>query len=355
MPTRIVTVLLLLLTLGLPTGGAAADTGAGTPIWFKETGHTLAYNFRPFWQQHGRLPILGYPLTEVFIEQGRPVQYFERTRLEWHGDVAQVLAGHLGRWAAGRHRNHPAFAPAASRSQEGRDYFGETGHNLGGSFQQFWHANGGLPVFGFPLSEEFPEVNQQDGREYLVQYFERARFEWHPDLPPAHQVQLGHLGRQYLHEERPAPPDVLAPVSGPEQAWRLVRPTRIRIPRIDLDTEIVEGGFSLKGWDVPRYTAVHYWPVSGFPGAGGNIVIAGHVGYRDTIFNHLPETAIGDEIVLSVGASERRYRVTKLETVQPNDSWVMAPARDEMLTLITCVPLGVYSHRLIVRAVPVEP
>ena len=106
---------------------------------------------------------------------------------------------------------------------------------------------------------------------------------------------------------------------------------------------------------MPRYTAVHYWPVSGFPRAPGNIVIAGHIGYRDTIFNHLPEAVVGDTIILSIGEAERQYRVTAIWTVLPSESWVMAPTPDETLTLITCVPIGVYNQRLIVRAIPIEP
>ena len=345
----------LLVVLLAPYGRASAETAVGQPIYFKETGHTLAYTFRRFWNQHGGLPIFGYPLTEVFIEQGRPVQYLERARLEWHADLGVVLAGHLGRWAAESRTGHPAFAAIAGPNEAHQDYFVETGHTLGGVFKHYWNANGGLPAFGFPLSEEFREVNPEDGQEYTVQYFERARFEWHPELSPAHQVQLGHLGRQYLQTEDPAPAAARAPVRGAQQAWDGVRPTRIRMPRIDLDTEIIEGGFSLQGWDVARYTAMHYWPVAGFPGTPGNITIAGHVGYRDTIFNHLPSAVVGDEVVLSVGETERRYRVTELLTVLPNDSWVMGPTRDEVLTLITCVPLGVYSHRLIVRAIPVAP
>ncbi|MDQ3024816.1 MAG: sortase, partial [bacterium] len=83
---------------------------------------------------------------------------------------------------------------------------------------------------------------------------------------------------------------------------------------------------------------------------------AGHVGYRDIIFNRLPQTAVGDVIVLSVGETERSYQVTDIWTVLPTDSWVMAPTPNETLTLITCIPIDVYSHRLIVRAVPVpEP
>jgi peptidoglycan/xylan/chitin deacetylase (PgdA/CDA1 family) len=48
-----------------------------------------------------------------------------------------------------------------------------------------------LPLFGYPISEEFEE----DG--YVVQYFERARFEWHPEhRGTVYEVLLGHLGRQ---------------------------------------------------------------------------------------------------------------------------------------------------------------
>lgn len=354
MPARLVLLGLLFLGLFISAKPAAADSVAGAPRLFAETGHTLAYSFRIFWEANGGLPMLGLPLSEVFLEAGQPVQYFERARLEWHGDQALVLAGQLGRWAAQRYAEHPAFAPVASRATDGRDYFVETAHTLGSGFQQFWHANGGLVVFGFPLSEEFPEVNREDGREYLVQYFERARLELHPDLPIHNRVQLGHLGRQYLQTERPAPEWALAPASGPEHAWDGVRPTRIRIPRIDLDTEIVEDSFSMSGWNVPRYTAAHYWPIASFPWAQGNIVIAGHIGYRDTIFNHLANAALGDEIMLWIGGAERRYRVVEILTVLPSDSWVMAPTREELLTLITCVPIGVYSHRLIVRAAPVE-
>ncbi|MBX6342844.1 MAG: CAP domain-containing protein, partial [Thermomicrobiaceae bacterium] len=47
---------------------------------------------------------------------------------------------------------------------------------------------GGLPIFGYPISEPF----EQGGR--LVQYFERNRFELHPELPPEYQVLPTRLG-----------------------------------------------------------------------------------------------------------------------------------------------------------------
>ncbi|HSH78700.1 MAG TPA: hypothetical protein VLA19_09235 [Herpetosiphonaceae bacterium] len=42
-------------------------------------------------------------------------------------------------------------------------YFGETGHNLAFGFKAIWERSGGLPVFGYPLTEEFAERNRDTG------------------------------------------------------------------------------------------------------------------------------------------------------------------------------------------------
>ncbi|HYF63747.1 MAG TPA: sortase, partial [Herpetosiphonaceae bacterium] len=167
-----------------------------------------------------------------------------------------------------------------------------------------------------------------------------------------YQVSLGHLGRQYLDAVRPAPRWSLDTVKSADVAWNAVRPTRVRMPRIGLDTTVVEAGFSLGVWDVPRYSAAHYWPIAAYPGTAGNIAIAGHVGYRDTIFNYLPGARVADELYLTANGVERRYVVSEIMTLLPEDTWVLNPTDTEVVTLITCVPIGVYSHRLIVRATP---
>jgi len=280
------------------------------------------------------------------------VQYFERARLEWHANLGLVQAGHLGRWAAGRSSDKAPFAPRSGAAYPNQIYFPETRHTLGGLFRQFWENNGGLQVFGYPLSEEFREVNPQDGQTYTVQYFERTRFEYHPELPARYQVSLGHLGRQYLDATGAAPRWALDPVKSADAAWNAVRPTRVRMPRVGVDTSVIEAGFSLGAWDVPRYSAAHYWPVAAYPGTAGNIVIAGHVGYRDTIFNYLPGARMGDELYLTSNGVERRYVVSEILTLLPDETWVLNPTDTEVVTLITCVPIGVYSHRLIVRATP---
>ncbi len=79
--------------------------------------------------------------------------------------------------------------PAAPKA--GCTYFPQTQHNLCAGFQAYWNQFGGLAIYGYPLTEEF----QQNG--VTVQYFERARFEWHPGAWPArYDVLLGLLGNE---------------------------------------------------------------------------------------------------------------------------------------------------------------
>ncbi len=80
--------------------------------------------------------------------------------------------------------------------QPGSLFFAETGHNLSGGFRTFWERNGGLALFGFPLSEEFIETSATDGRIYIVQYFQRNRFEFHPENADPNKVLLGLLGNE---------------------------------------------------------------------------------------------------------------------------------------------------------------
>src|SRR5437773_2153611 len=87
-------------------------------------------------------------------------------------------------------------------------YFTETGHNLSGLFHTYWDAHGGLFVNGFPISEVFDEVNPIDGKKYAVQYFERARFELHPENAGSdYEVLLGLLGTQLARQKGYFPSD----------------------------------------------------------------------------------------------------------------------------------------------------
>jgi subtilisin family serine protease len=76
-------------------------------------------------------------------------------------------------------------------------WFPEVGHSLKGPFLKFWQQHGGLAIFGYPISEEFPETSATDGKTYTVQYFERNRFEYHPEFASSgNDVLMGLLGIQ---------------------------------------------------------------------------------------------------------------------------------------------------------------
>ena len=68
-------------------------------------------------------------------------------------------------------------------------YFEETGHYVCGDFLEFYDTRGGLENFGYPLTESFDDP----ARGLRVQYFQRARMEWHPYNPAPYTVQLGLL------------------------------------------------------------------------------------------------------------------------------------------------------------------
>ncbi len=170
--------------------------------YFKETGHNLKGAFLSYWQKNGGLAIYGYPISEEFMENGFVVQYFERNRFEYHpenrGTKYEVLLGLLGRnVTAGREGEAKFQRIPAFQSNPNSLYFAETGHSLSFGFRIYWEKNGGLAQFGYPISEEFTELNPADNKTYTVQYFERARFEYHPEFKNTpFETLLGLLGWQ---------------------------------------------------------------------------------------------------------------------------------------------------------------
>jgi cytochrome c553 len=77
-----------------------------------------------------------------------------------------------------------------------REFFPETFHSVGEPFLSFWRENGGVRVFGYPITEEYLGVSPENGQVYRMQLFERARFELHEDRPEGEQVLLSLLGRE---------------------------------------------------------------------------------------------------------------------------------------------------------------
>jgi hypothetical protein len=174
--------------------------------YFAQTGHFLRGTFLQYWETHGATAILGLPITEAIVEDGLTVQYLERVRMEWHPEISsadptrQVLLTRLG--AITNESRGVYFDRLAGGSDTPTSvFFEETGHNLANAFLTYWRRNGGLAVFGYPISEEIVERNEANRREYTVQYFERNRFEWHPEAGSANNVQIGLLGVEYARDQ----------------------------------------------------------------------------------------------------------------------------------------------------------
>jgi len=201
-----------------PAGGAQAQTSQRC---FSETGFCIDGRIREFWEQNGGLSAFGLPITpqqEQLVEgQPRQVQWFERNRLELHPENARPYDVLLGRLGADRlaQQGRGPFTFAKSSAQAGCRFFPETGHNVCGDILKAWHANGlefdgkkgksegeNLALFGLPLSDAAIET-LSDGKQYTVQWFERARFELHPENAAPYNVLLGLLATRCAPVARP--------------------------------------------------------------------------------------------------------------------------------------------------------
>jgi hypothetical protein len=180
---------------------ALSSVSQGKQRYFSQTAHFLRGVFLDYWNSHGSIDVLGLPITEPTVEDGLTVQYLERARLEYHPEIAgpaqsKVLLTRLGVTLA-EQRGLQFTSLLSGTGSTNSVFFPQTGHNLANGFLAYWQQHGGLAVFGYPISEEFTEINDTDGQQYTVQYFERNRFEWHPELNPPSNVQLGLLGVEF--------------------------------------------------------------------------------------------------------------------------------------------------------------
>lgn len=129
------------------------------------------------------------------------------------------------------------------------------------------------------------------------------------------------------------------PTPGPEH------PQRIVIPVISVDAPVVKGD----DWESLKMGAGHYI-ASANPGERGNCVISAHNDIYGEIFRDLPKMNIGDEVFVHTQTQAYRYVVEQTRIIEPTEVSVMAPTSSPVLTLISCYPYGIDSHRIVVIA-----
>lgn len=94
-------------------------------------------------------------------------------------------------------------------------------------------------------------------------------------------------------------------------------------------------------------------------GKGTHAVITGHTGLSNsTMFDHLNDAKEGDAFFIQVSGEKLKYEVDQIKVVLPTETEDLRPVSDkDYITLITCTPYGINSHRLLVRGhqVPLDP
>lgn len=293
----LILVAVIVCLLPFPTAAQTAER------CFPETGHCISGPIRQYWERNGGLAVFGLPISPQSLEQieGQQlqVQWFERDRLEIQSN-GTVSTGRLGVERL-EQLGTPWSQGEITGSVPGCIDFPETGHQVcHPAFANYWRSNGGLERFGYPITSEFETT--LEGQTYVVQYFERRRFEYHPEIGPE-SVLLGLLGREVYEARNGAPPQPAPqpapeapPTAGPPSSYNACQEDPyanqapnypIKITRVDKRAEIVYlqnvsgESINLNGWIMCSIRGnQRHGPISGtlgpgeqrgFPHSGGNI------------------------------------------------------------------------------------
>lgn len=181
--------------------------------YFAETGHNIKGEFLKFYNSNpNALSIFGYPITEEFTtKDGLTIQYFQRVRFELSPQLPEgqrVVLTPIGSviYVAQEPMSVSGNALACRKFS--------TGFEVCYDFLAFFDKYGGVAQFGNPISS----FEYRDNK--IVQYFEKARFEWQPGRPEAQRVVLSDLGRIYFDKlgEDPALLPSVKPVDNSQSA-----------------------------------------------------------------------------------------------------------------------------------------
>lgn len=129
---------------------------------------------------------------------------------------------------------------------------------------------------------------------------------------------------------------------------------RLRIPSIDVDLPIYHGTS-----EAVLHAGVGHLEGTALPvgGPSTHSVLTAHRGLASAeLFTHLDEVALDDTFTVEVFGEVLTYKVMETQVVEPEDTESLVPRLGEdLMTLVTCTPLGVNSHRILVTAERVIP
>ncbi|WP_258133056.1 class C sortase [Microbacterium sp. MYb64] len=129
---------------------------------------------------------------------------------------------------------------------------------------------------------------------------------------------------------------------------------RLRVPSIGVDLPIYHGTS-----DATLTKGVGHLEGTSLPigGADQHSVLTAHRGLAGaTLFDNLDQVKIGDTFTVEVFGQVLTYRVRDTQVVLPEDTQTLSPqAGEDLVTLVTCTPLGINSHRILVTGERVTP
>jgi sortase A len=139
----------------------------------------------------------------------------------------------------------------------------------------------------------------------------------------------------------------------------------IKVPKLKINSAIVTTDVLSDNEDIYKpvlLKSLAHYKGTAYPGEEGNVVVYGHsilpVFYNPnnylSIFSTLDSLSAEDEISLSWGQKSYTYKVEGIEVVDPSDTRVLRYKNGKTLTLVTCVPPGYTTRRLLVFARLVE-
>ncbi len=181
-----------------PTSPVGKSTVTGAQF-FPQTGHNIAFAFQKAFNALGGLEVFGFPRTEAMSYQGQTLQFFQRGVMEYHPEAAGTPGEVVLRLSGSQITQGRSFQPGKQGANDAaHQFFPESGHTVANAFLKFFRSHGGAAVLGYPISDEMPDV-LTDNAIHTVQYFQRGRLEYHPELAgKPGEVSLGLVGDEIL-------------------------------------------------------------------------------------------------------------------------------------------------------------
>lgn len=140
---------------------------------------------------------------------------------------------------------------------------------------------------------------------------------------------------------------------------------RIIIPSVGIDVPYItdEPSYDEAKVQLALRNGVVHFGTTAMPGQIGNMVVIGHSSealwapgkykYAFTLLGKVPDSAL---VYVDYKGERFIYRITSQEVVEPEDVKVLEQSTDTPdITLITCTPIGVSSHRLVLHGTQISP